>query len=93
MAQRNAFPPAEVPQMSEQLTACDLTHGPLYLYLLDSAAIGCQWQDLPPSIFGFDPKRGPEHTRMLFETNLARARWMTEHGWRLLLKQPSMNVC
>jgi hypothetical protein len=86
MAQRNPFPPADVPLISDMITVYDRAHFPLYLYLLDSAALGYDWEDLPPEVLGIDPRRKPERARVLFETNLARAKWMTEVGYRRLLE-------
>jgi len=37
-------------------------------------------------IFGLDPVREPDRARTVHDTHLARARWMTETGYRHLLE-------
>jgi hypothetical protein len=39
-------------------------------------------------IFGIDPEREPERARLVHDSHLARARWMTEKGYRHLLRPP-----
>jgi hypothetical protein len=37
-------------------------------------------------VLHLDPDREPERARRAWETHLARARWMTEQGYRHLLR-------
>jgi hypothetical protein len=37
-------------------------------------------------VLHIDPSREPERARRAWETHLARARWMTEHGYQHLLR-------
>ncbi|MDI4655015.1 DNA -binding domain-containing protein [Xanthobacter autotrophicus] len=69
------------------LTAYDREHGKLYLRLLDAAADGADWREAVSILFGLDPGREPERARHIHDTHLARARWMTEHGYRQLVRE------
>ena len=37
--------------------------------------------------FGIDPDREPERAQRVHHSHLARARWMTEHGYRQLVRE------
>lgn len=75
------------PPVSAVLTAYDREHMILYLRLLDAAADGADWREAVTILFGLDPEREPERARRVHDTHLARARWMTEHGYRLLVRE------
>jgi len=72
------------PPESATLTDYDRTHMKLYLRLLDAATDGAAWQEAVSILFGIDPEQNPERARRVHDSHLARARWMTEHGYRLL---------
>ena len=36
-------------------------------------------------LFGIDPVREPDRARRVYDSHLARARWMTQSGYRQLL--------
>lgn len=76
------------PPQSPVLTAYDREHMKLYLRLLDAATDGASWQEAVSVLFGIDPDRQPEHARHVHDSHLARARWMTEHGYHQLLQKP-----
>jgi len=57
-----------------------------YLRLLDAAADGAPWEEVARIVFELDPVLEPERARRAYETHLARARWLTEHGYRRLLR-------
>lgn len=48
---------------------------------------GADWQEVVEVLFGLDPKHDPDRCRNVYDSHLARARWMTEHGYRDLLRQ------
>lgn len=75
------------PPQSPVLTAYDREHMKLYLRLLDAATDGATWREAASILFGLDPDREPERARRVHETHLARARWMTEHGYRQLVRE------
>jgi hypothetical protein len=59
----------------------------LYLRLLDADADGADWREAVPILFGIDPDQEPERARLIHNTHLARARWMTERGYRQLVHE------
>lgn len=77
------------PPDSAALTDYDRAHAKLYLRLLDAAAEGADWREVVLVLFKIDPEVDPERARHVHDTHLARARWMTEHGYRQLLRSTS----
>ncbi len=75
-------PPAE-----DRITAYDRAHFKTYLRLLDADAEGADWEEAVQIIFGIDPRQDRGHALKVHSTHLARARWMTEHGYRHLLNE------
>ncbi|UCI05223.1 DNA -binding domain-containing protein [Mesorhizobium sp. B1-1-8] len=76
----------EEPPIRETLTAYDREHMVLYLRLLDSARDGADWREVVQILFGLDPLQEPQRCLKIHDSHLARARWMTEHGYRELLR-------
>lgn len=76
------------PPTSQTLTTYDREHMVLYLRLLDSARDGADWREAVQVLFGLDPAQEPGRCRHVHDTHLARARWMTEQGYRELLRTP-----
>ncbi len=70
----------------DSLTEYDRAHVKLYVRLLDAEADGADWREAVEVLFGVDPAREPERARRMYDTHLARARWMTETGYKLLRK-------
>lgn len=73
------------PPESDRLTAYDESHLALYIRLLDAAAEGADWREAVQILFALDPDRDPDRARMIHDSHLARARWMTTTGYRELL--------
>jgi hypothetical protein len=67
------------------LTAYDRQHLVTYLRLLDAEADGADWQDVAGIVLHRDAHVEPDRARRALESHLARAKWMTEHGYRQLL--------
>ena len=57
-----------------------------YLRLLDAETDGADWQEVAKLVLRIDPVSEPVRPRRAWETHLARARWMTENGYRHLLR-------
>lgn len=74
------------PPASDRLTDYDENHLAVYIRLLDADAEGADWREAVQIIFGFDPDRDPERARIIHESHLDRARWMTTTGYRELLR-------
>lgn len=75
------------PPPSETLTSYDREHMTLYLRLLDSAREGAEWREAVQILFGLDPSTDPTRCLHIHDTHLARAHWMTEHGYRQLVRE------
>ncbi len=69
-----------------QLTEYDLAHLGMYLRLLDAAIEEAPWEEVATIVLGIDPSTEPDRARRSDGTHLARARWVTEHGYRELLR-------
>jgi hypothetical protein len=54
--------------------------------LLDAEAEGADWRDVVRIVLHRDPQSEPDRARRAFESHLRRAHWMTEHGYRKLLR-------
>jgi Uncharacterized conserved protein (DUF2285) len=68
------------------LTRYDEEHIFTYLRLLDADAEGADWRKVTKIVLHIDPEREPARARRAFDSHLARAKWMTEHGYRQLLR-------
>ena len=77
------------PPESDKLTKYDERHLVTYLRLLDAAAEGADWREAISIIFHLDPEQNPTRARTIYDRHLARARWMTEQGYRHLLRPSS----
>lgn len=75
------------PPKSAALTTYDREHMKLYLRLLDAATEGADWREAVQILFGLDSDREPERARRVHDSHLARARWMTTHGYRELVRE------
>lgn len=75
------------PPESPRLTSYDRAHLKLYLRLLDAENDGADWHQAVSILFGIDPEREPKRARLVHRSHLARARWMTEHGYRQLVHE------
>src|ERR1700680_1896167 len=77
---------ADQPPHSPAVTDYDREHLALYVRLLDAAEEGADWTEVVHVLFGIDSQREPERARRIHDSHLARARWMTEHGYQDLLR-------
>jgi hypothetical protein len=88
---RNAKPPldldvANTAPADTVLTRYDEEHIITYLRLLDADAEVADWREVTRIVLHIDPEREPARARQAFDSHLARAKWMTEHGYRHLLR-------
>jgi hypothetical protein len=70
------------------LTCYDKIHLITYLRLLDAAADSADWREVARIVLHVDPDKDPASTLRTFESHMARARWMSRYGYRLLLREP-----
>jgi hypothetical protein len=68
------------------LTDYDRQHFATYLRLLDAESEGADWAEVARIVLNIDPQEQPARARRAWESHLARAKWMTEHGYRHLLE-------
>jgi hypothetical protein len=73
-------------EISDLLGECGIK---LYMRLLDAADDGAEWAEAVNVLFGIDPVREPERARQVHDSHLGRARWMTQSGYRQLLRHPT----
>ena len=77
---------ADVAPSVPRLTDYDMEHLVTYLRLLDADAEGADWCDVARIVLHLDPAENSEHAKRIWASHLARARWMTENGYRHLLR-------
>ncbi|MFZ2157040.1 MAG: DUF2285 domain-containing protein [Bradyrhizobium sp.] len=82
---------ANVAPTDPALTGYDQEHLVTYLRLLDADAEGADWREVARIVLHIDPDREPDRARHAFDSHLARAKWMTEHGYRDLLRGGASN--
>ncbi|ANW02918.1 DNA -binding domain-containing protein [Bradyrhizobium icense] len=68
------------------LTSYDEQHLVTYWRLLDAEADGADWKEVARIVLHIDPDREPSRARNAFDSHLARAKWMADHGYRDLLR-------
>ena len=76
----------DCPPASDVVTSYDERHFVTYLRLLDAAAEAADWREVVRIVFGLDPEVNPDRARLVHDAHLARAKWMTEMGFRDLLR-------
>lgn len=77
---------AQEPPLTERVNSYDEAHLVTYLRLLDADREGASWQEVARIIFGIDPEADSDGARLMHESHLARARWMTTAGYQHLLE-------
>ena len=68
------------------LTVYDEEHVITYLRLLDADAQRADWREVTRVVLRLDPEHESDRARRAFDSHLSRAKWMTEHGYRQLLR-------
>jgi hypothetical protein len=81
-----APPVAETAPDADALTRYDEEHLVTYLRLLDADAEGANWQEVARLVLHMDPSREQVRAYRAWESHLARAKWLSEHGYRHLLR-------
>jgi len=77
---------ADVAPNEAVLTTYDEQHLVTYWRLLDAEAAGADWKEVARIVLHIDPDREQVRARNAFDSHLARARWMADHGYRDLLR-------
>lgn len=71
----------DMPPESNRITAYDEKHFVTYLRILDAAAEGADWREVAELIFTIDPIRETKRARTMYDSHLARAKWMARTGY------------
>lgn len=87
-----AKPPLDPPvalaaPTDETLTEYDQQHVITYLRLLDAEADGAEWTEVASLVLRMDPVSDPARAKATWESHLARAKWLVDHGYRDLLRR------
>jgi len=77
---------ADLAPADPALTDYDKQHMITYLRMLDADQQGDDWRDVSRIVLRIDPDTEVDRARIAFESHLSRARWMTEQGYRHLLR-------
>jgi hypothetical protein len=77
---------ADTASSDRVLTSYEERHLTTYLRLPDAEADGADWRDVARTVLHLDPEHGSDRARRPFDSHLSRAKWMTEHGYRHLLR-------
>ena len=77
---------ADVAPAGLTLTEYDEEHMITYMRVLDADQQGADWRDVSRIVLRIDPDPEAERARLAFESHLTRARWMTDQGYRNLLR-------
>ncbi len=75
----------EVP-WSDGLTDYDHAHLAIYTRLLDALADGAAEDEIARIVLEIDPVREPDRAQRCLASHMKRARWMSEQGYRHLLR-------
>jgi len=67
------------------LTDYDRQQTGRYFRLLDAAAEGADWREAVSLVFGIDAGIEPKRARLVYDSHLARARWLAGQGYRDIL--------
>ena len=70
----------------DRITAYDERHFVTYLRILDADEEGADWREVVQIIFDLDAAVEPDRARLVHDSHLERARWMTTHGYKHLLE-------
>ena len=69
------------------LTDYDDEHMITYLRMLDAEADNADWREVARIVLHLDPDSEPDRARRAFDSHLSRAKWMSGHGYKLLLRR------
>jgi len=76
---------ADLAPSSPALTVYDEEHVIAHMRMLDADAEGADWREVSRIVLHTDPEQEPDRARRAFESHFARAKWMTQVGYRHLL--------
>ena len=80
------MPVADSAPVEPFLTGYDMDHLVTYLRLLDADADGADWREVASIVLNLDVEKDQGRAKRVWQSHLARAKWMTEIGYRQLLR-------
>ncbi|MGY4403570.1 DNA -binding domain-containing protein [Bradyrhizobium sp. USDA 3315] len=80
----------DIAPSSANLTVYDEEHLITYWRLLDADAEGADWREVARVVLHVDPAIEWNRARRAFDSHLARARWMADHGYRQQLRRTTL---
>jgi Uncharacterized conserved protein (DUF2285) len=89
--------PVEIPatsneaQAEPELTDYDYAMLEQYLRLLDAEREGADWREVARIVLQLDTDKDSDLAKRTYDSHIARAHWMTEHGYRHLLREADDN--
>lgn len=84
----NPGPVADAAPTEPTLTDYDRRYLIVYVMLLDAVKDGAARDEIAREILQIDPLAEADRAIRAYESHLARARWMSTHGYQHLLKGP-----
>jgi hypothetical protein len=81
----DAGPVADATPSGSEITDYDRRHLITYLRLLDAVRDGADRATIVRDVLKLAPDTSPERADRVYSSHLARARWMSQHGYQLLL--------
>jgi len=69
------------------LTDYDYTMLERYLRLLDAEREDADWREVAQIVLKVDPHKHYDRAKRTYDSHMARAHWMTQHGFRYLLHE------
>jgi Uncharacterized conserved protein (DUF2285) len=78
---------ADEAPMGAELTDYDYTMLECYLRLLDAENEGANWREVVQIVLKIDPDKHYARARKVYDSHISRAHWMTEEGFRQLLRE------
>jgi hypothetical protein len=81
------LPVADKAPSGDALTSYDNDHLVTYLRLLDAEKEGAPWKEVARIVLGIDPEKEAERAHSVWKSHLARAKWMTKHGYEQLVRR------
>lgn len=82
---------ADLAPTDSVLTVYDEEHIITYLRMLEADKEGADWREVTQIVLRINPELEPARARRAFDSHLTRAKWMTEHGYRHLLRGGASN--
>ena len=74
---------ADVAPVGPIITTYDEEHIDTYLRVLNAAQDGADWREISRNVLRVDPDHDAERARAVFDSHLARAKWMTHQLLRI----------